>query len=86
MVYASVTFEFMPPYLEGPHLYIVVWRPRILSSGWEIKKEDYEDVTDDTLLKLLEEKDIDLIFPSPPEAPQTVQIVPRVLKEVKALG
>ena len=37
------------------------------------------------MLSLLEEKGIDLIFPPPPEAPQTVELVPRALTYMKAL-
>jgi hypothetical protein len=36
MVYASVTYDFMPPYLKGLHLSIEVWRPTRHSSGWAI--------------------------------------------------
>ena len=38
------------------------------------------------MFNLLEEKGIDLILPPPPEAPQTVELLPRVLKDMKALG
>jgi hypothetical protein len=37
------------------------------------------------LFHLLEEKGIDLILPPPPDAPQTVEFVPRVLMDMKAL-
>jgi hypothetical protein len=67
MVYASVNYDFMPPYLKVIHLSIEVWRPTRHSSGRAIEKEDYEDGPDPILFHLLKEKGIDLILPPPPE-------------------
>ena len=36
MVYASITYDFVSPYLKGLHLSIEVCRSTINSSGWEI--------------------------------------------------
>ena len=38
------------------------------------------------MFKLLEEKGIDLILPPPPEAAQTIELVTKVFKYMKALG
>ena len=38
------------------------------------------------MFKLLEKKGIDLILPPPPEAPQTIELVTKVFKYMKALG
>ena len=75
----------MSPYLKGQHLSIVVWRSTRHSSGWATEKEDYKYVPDNILFNLLEEKGIDLIFLPPPETPQIFELVPRALKDMKAL-
>ena len=85
MVYASITYDFMSPYLKGIHLSIEFWRPTRHSSSQSIEKEKYEDGPHYMLFQLLEDKGIDLILPPPPEASQKVELVPRVLKETKAL-
>jgi hypothetical protein len=43
MVYASATYDFIPPYLKGLQLSVEVWGPTRHSSGWAIRQEDYED-------------------------------------------
>ena len=66
MVYASITYVFMSPYLKGIHLSIEFWRPTRHSSSKSIEKEKYEDGPHYMLFQLLEEKGIDLILPPPP--------------------
>ena len=77
LVYVSLTYDTMVPYLKGLHHTLESWRPTRDKEGWRIPRRELAEL--ETKLK------VDLSDYDPKDAPKAVQAVPRFKTDVEAL-
>ncbi|KAL7468881.1 hypothetical protein ACHAXS_009127 [Conticribra weissflogii] len=89
LIYVSRTFRWMTPYLKGIHLTIDGWRPDRDSEGWKQKDRGHPPgILHEAELGEIEWAEGEPFHPgpsSPPEAPETVEAVPRLRDDIAAL-
>lgn len=79
LVHLSMTYPLMVPYLKGLHLTVDSWREGRDEEGWRMARKELE-----AFLAARGDETADLI-PIDPKAPQEVQAVPRLERDLLSL-
>ena len=90
-VYASMTYDFMQPFLKGMHLTADGWRPDRDAEGWKKEKNRDEvdgEPSDEEVIDMVKEALADGSDPSADprdQGPEFLRPVPRLMRDLKAL-